>query len=466
MHQAQAFIAMPFDQKFYNVYKSIRAACETLNIKVIRIDEVWAREDIYKQIEEEILKSDFVIADFTGDRMLEVPNPNVVHEAAFARTKKKYLILMAQDHKCLPFDWRTRPAIIYQMTPEGLSYLEERLVLGIKALMEKEDFGRDYEEASANNFMAGYPQQMPQYMPMGYPPQPQTPMSYVPSHNTTLSEIEANLVAKQCQPVVVNSNHSSRLPKGFSKKKDKIVCRVDNSEMIHIPATEFSMGYEDEEPEHNVVLSEFLIDKYPVTNQQFYKFIESGGYQFQGFWSDAGWQWRVNNSILQPALWNDEKFNHPLFPVVGVSWYEAMAYAAWVGKHLPTEAQWELAAKGTSSNPFPWGSEAPCAEKANYRSQFKCLTPVNQFEETSSEWGCVDMAGNTWEWCYDWYDDNYYTVSPRENPVGPAYSSDEEKVCRGGAWTYDVDTLKTYHRFFGITTLRDKSSGFRCARIL
>lgn len=464
MHQAQAFIAMPFDQKFYTVYKTIRAACESLNIKVIRIDEVWAREDIYKQIEEEILKSDFMIADFTGDRMMEVPNPNVVHEAAFARTKKKYLILMAQDHKCLPFDWRTRPAIIYQMTPEGLSYLEERLVLGIKALMEKDDFGRDYEEATTHGFVGGYPPQMPQYMPVGYAP---TTMNYAPpTNNTSLSEIESILISKQAQPVAVNSNHSSRLPKGFSKKKDRIVCRIDDSEMVHIPAAEFTMGFADEEPEHQVVLSEYLIDKYPVTNRQFAKFMESGGYQFQGFWSDAGWQWRVSNSILQPAFWNDEKFNHPDCPVVGISWYEAMAYAAWTGKHLPTEAQWEFAAKGTGANQFPWGNEEPCSEKANYRAQFNRLTPVNQFESVPSEYGCIDMAGNAWEWCYDWYDDDYYENSPRENPLGPGYSSDEEKVCRGGAWTYDVDTLKVYHRFFGIITLRDKSSGFRCARIL
>ncbi|WP_372369913.1 formylglycine-generating enzyme family protein [Candidatus Uabimicrobium sp. HlEnr_7] len=464
MHQAQAFIAMPFDQKFHSVYKTIRAACESLNIKVIRIDEVWAREDIYKQIEEEILKSDFLITDFTGDRMLEVPNPNVVHEAAFARTKKKYLILMAQDHKCLPFDWRTRPAIIYQMTPEGLKYLEERLVIGIQALMEKEDFGHDYEEATANNFMHGYPQQMPQhYMPMNYAT---APMNYTPSHNTTLSEIESLLITKQGQPVAVNSNHNSRLPKGFSKKKDSIVCRIDNSEMVHVPTAEFKMGFEDEEPEHQVVLSEYLIDKYPVTNKQFAKFIDSGGYQFQGFWSDLGWQWRVNNSISLPAFWDNPKFNDALLPVVGVSWYEAMAYAAWVGKHLPTEAQWELAAKGTDGRQFPWGNEAPCSQRANFRGQSNHLTSVNNFDDIASAYGCIDMAGNAWEWCYDWYDDDYYEKSCRENPVGPPQSEDEEKVCRGGAFSYDIDTLKVYHRFFGIITLRDKSSGFRCARIL
>lgn len=455
MYQAQAFIAMPFDQKFHSVYKAIRAACESLDIKVIRIDEVWAREDIYKQIEEEILKSDFIITDFTGDRVLEISNPNVVHEAAFARTKKKYLILMAQDHKCLPFDWRTRPAIIYQPTVEGLNYLEERLTIGIQALMEKEDFGCDNQHIEMQNNL--YQQQM---QPMNYSIQtPQT--AYVPPN--TLGQAETLLLSKQGQPITLNTNHSSRLPKGFAKKKNKIICRIDNSEMMHIPSTSFTMGYEEEELEHNVILSEYLIDKYPVTNQQFSKFIESGGYQYQGFWTHEGWKWRIKDNITEPDLWGDLS---PTLPVVGVCWYEAMAYASWVGKHLPSEAQWELAAKGTDQRQFPWGNELPSMEKANYRSQYKKLTEIQLFDNAASYYDCVDMAGNSWEWCYDWYDDDYYEQSIVDNPLGPIKSEDEEKVCRGGAWTYDIDTLKVYHRFFGLVTLRDKSSGFRCARIL
>lgn len=472
----KVFVAMPFAQKFYSVYKAIREASEELGIQTIRIDEVWAREDIYKQIEEEILKADFVIADFTGDKMLEVANPNVVHEAAFARVNKKYIILMAQDHKCLPFDWRTRPAIIYQNNEQGLKYLKERLVIGIKALTKREDFGKDtqieYYNQKANNYMDlsqySYLQQTLSQQSRGQiqtasPFVSQGPVPGLPS--SMPFSIMDNLIKSREGHAIPENKEEKELPTGFRKVDGNVICEMDESIMTYISPSSFHMGDEeddDQQPIHEVKLSDYLIDISLVSNKQYQKFMESQGYNYQGFWSIEGWNWRCQNNIEEPLFWRKKGFNAPDKPVVGISWYEAMAYGVWAGKHLPTESQWEYAARGESGQVYPWGENVPDKSYANYSG--KSTTICNSFPKGKSHCGCYDMAGNTWEWCYDWYSEMYYGQSPICNPIGPIEG--EERVCRGGSWTYDMDTLKTYYRFFGEPDLRDKSYGFRCARIL
>lgn len=438
----QAFIAMPFAREFHPVYQTIRAACEQLGIATIRIDEVWAQDDIYQNIEREILKADFIIADFTGDRMMEVPNPNVVHEAAFAKSNKKYILLMAQDHKCLPFDWRTRPAVIYQDSEEGLKYLQERLVLSIQALLRKEDFRTGQNRAIGPRFPAG---------------------AGVAATGSGPMEVMLNLLRSrqgQMAPIVPENGE---LPPGFRRDGEGAVCEIDESRMAKITPGKFSMGAEDDDdqqPIHEVHLTAYLIDLHPVTNAQYSKFIEAGGYHSPAYWDPQGWAWRCRDRIEAPEFFDDPKLNRPDHPAVGVSWYEAMAYSAWCNKHLPTEAEWEYAARGDTGRLYPWGNEKPNDKLANYKTSGP--TPAGKFEP--SQYGCYDMAGNVWQWCYDWYSPDYYAESLGYNPIGAG--DGEERVCRGGAWTYDADTLLSYYRFSGPPALRDRGYGFRCARIL
>ncbi len=454
----RAFIAMPFAQTFFPVYKAMRSACEQLGITTIRIDEVWAREDIYQQIEEEILKADFIIVDFTGDQVMEIPNPNVVHEAAFARTHKKYVLLMTQDHKSLPFDWRTRPALIYQSTEEGLIYLKERLVMTIQALLKREDFGKDTTPRAP---VPAQPQAMNMFQTMAANPgQPAYPAMAFESNPAAV--MQNLLLAREGQvPPITASN---TLPAGFRQQDGKVVCDYDISEMVIINAGTFAMGGEedsDQKPIHEVYLSTYLMDVYPVANSQYAKFIEAGGYRYQGYWAAEGWAWRCQHRIEAPAAWDTAKGRLEL-PVVGVSWYEAFAYATWCGKHLPSEAEWEYAARGNDRRVYPWGNEPPSKELANYKG--RSPTPCGQYKEGVSPAGCHDMAGNVWEWCFDGYQEAYYQKSSRCNPLSTGDA--KEKVCRGGAWTYDADTLKTFYRFCGKAMLRDRGYGFRCARIL
>lgn len=184
--------------------------------------------------------------------------------------------------------------------------------------------------------------------------------------------------------------------------------------MVFVPSGEFLMGLNeapDERPPHQVYLDDYWIDRYPVTNAQFQRFISETVYQAQGGWRRE----------FTPG-----KENHP---VVNVSWHDATYFSKWAGKALPTEAQWEKAARGTDGRVYPWGNQWD-GSRCNISG--RGTTPVDQYLNGVSPCGCFDMSGNVLEWCEDWYDKDYYRNSPRDNPKGA--SSGKYKVLRGGSW--------------------------------
>ncbi len=537
----RAFVAMPFAQQFYSIFLTIRQAVEKLGGTAFRIDEVWAREDIYKQIEQEIITADIVIADFTGDRVVDIPNPNVVHEATFAHVHKKYLVLLAQDYKCLPFDWRTRPAILYQQNDEGLKYLGDRMLTAIQAIIQRPDFR---SESSVEKMPI--PNTMPFSTPNVYFPNMNAtnfqnpnmlaniPSNYTPINSSNYSSFSLRPTtqsinrAEYLQSLLKNFEFSlpegkPLLPPGFHYAEDnpseenllkspnqdriiKVICEEDESSMVLIPSVSFCMGGnedDDQKPVHEVSLSAYLIDIMPVSNKQFQKFIAVGGYNNPEYWTQEGWIWKTQNNIQLPAYINDNRYSKPNQPVVGVSWYEAMAYSAWANKHLPTEAQWECAARGTDQRIYPWGNDKPTRHHANFQGGSEKPSDCSKYSRGISAYSCYDMAGNVWEWCFDWYDENYYKqqieqqscsqIHPNQqiylqsqypeaqqqvkcfewkNPCGPnilhapKLGQELQKVCRGGSWNYGKDVLKTYYRFWGPIALRDVAYGFRCSRIL
>jgi len=228
-------------------------------------------------------------------------------------------------------------------------------------------------------------------------------------------------------------------------------------DMVLILDGEFVMGdedglHEDERPAHTVYLDEFLIDRYPVTNLEYKAFVDATGREPPTHWV----QGRV-----PPG-----KEDHP---VVSVSWFDAQAYAAWAGKRLVTEAEWEKAAswdpRTKKRRKFPWGDEFDPRRCNSREGGPDDTTPVGQYSPVGgdSAYGVSDMSGNVIEWTADWYDPHYYQRSPRRNPQGP--NEGDYKVLRGGSWAYYWRGTRTAARNYDIRpTIRNLYAGFRCAK--
>ena len=236
-------------------------------------------------------------------------------------------------------------------------------------------------------------------------------------------------------------------------------------EMVLVPEGEFTMGSENgesyEQPAHTVYLDGFYMDKYEVTNAQFGEFVETMGYTTTA--EETGESW-LNTETGVPSLVSGTRWDAPRgpgssisesmdHPVLHVSWYEAQAYCDWAGLRLPTEAEWEKAARGTDGRTYPWG-EVIDPSKAN--SNFPFTSPVGNYPEGISPYGIHDMAGNALEWVSDWFHEDYYTDGPSHNPKGP--SSGQVKVIRGGF------EMRTWTRNSDNPDYTIDINGFRCAR--
>lgn len=229
--------------------------------------------------------------------------------------------------------------------------------------------------------------------------------------------------------------------------------------MVQVPAGDFMMGSRgdalanaDEQPQHQVYLDAFQIDKYEVTNALYQQCVDAGRCHVPSnlFSSPRG------PFYAAPAFDN--------YPVTFVPWYDADAYCKWADKRLPTEAEWEMAARGTDGRIYPWGNEAD-ATKLNALppdSRRSSAMAVGSYPSGASPYGAMDMAGNAWEWVADWYDANYYAQSPARNPQGPASGS--FKVLRGGSWDNGIADARTARRDRADPALYYGHLGFRCAK--
>lgn len=216
----------------------------------------------------------------------------------------------------------------------------------------------------------------------------------------------------------------------------------DEDEMVTIAAGQFLYG--DDKKTENID-TDFKIDIYPVTNRRFAEFINDKGYEKDNYWSEGGKKWRAQNEISRPKFWEDEKWNQPNHPVVGVSYYEAEAFAKWSGGALPTEVQWERAARGKDGCKYPWG-EGFDQEKCNTQeSGIGKTTRVTRYPSGISLEGCYDMAGNVYEWTPSKYDE-------------------DTMVLRGGSWNFDRDNARCAYRIRVNPNNRGSYVGFRCVR--
>ncbi|MFQ5964936.1 MAG: SUMF1/EgtB/PvdO family nonheme iron enzyme [Candidatus Scalinduaceae bacterium] len=233
----------------------------------------------------------------------------------------------------------------------------------------------------------------------------------------------------------------------------------EKCDMVLIPAGPFVMGINDikreQRPSHKVYVDAFYIDRYEVTNAQYYEFldyIKKTNDHSKCRTDEPG------NKDHTPLNWEDDYYNHPEYPVVRVDWYDAYAYASWAGKRLPTEAEWEKAARGTDERKWPWGNEWD-PEKCNIGDP----EPIGRHDDGKSPYGCYDMAGSVAEWCTDWGDMLYYTRSPKNNPKGPEKGN--KKIIRGGSRFGNLGILlRCTARKSMSPNLGNMSVGFRCVK--
>ncbi|MDQ1273495.1 MAG: hypothetical protein QG591_2125 [Planctomycetota bacterium] len=228
---------------------------------------------------------------------------------------------------------------------------------------------------------------------------------------------------------------------------------------VLVPAGEFIMGSdearEDAFPQHKVYLDAFEMDRYEVTNAQYWEFLN---YMKQTNDHSKCAKDEPSGKDHTPRFWDNEYYNVPDYPVVRIDWYDAYAYAAWAGKRLPSEAEWEKAARGLDGRKFPWGNEWDPA-RCNLSGDPK---PVGNIESGKSIYGCYDMAGSVHEWCADWYLDTYYAEAPSRNPKGP--DNGLRRVIRGGSRFSQPFQVRTSTRKSEQSDLFNVALGFRCAK--
>jgi formylglycine-generating enzyme required for sulfatase activity len=229
---------------------------------------------------------------------------------------------------------------------------------------------------------------------------------------------------------------------------------IDGMVQVYVPAGSFQMGSDsgdpDEKPVHPVMLDAFWIDHTEVTNAMYTLCVEAGKCSPPS----------SSKSYTRDNYYGDAQYNN--YPVIYVSWDNANAYCDWAGRRLPTEAEWEKAARGTDGRTYPWGNDAPDSNLLNFNSNVGDTTEVGAYPSGASPYSALDMVGNVWEWVNDWYDEAYYGNSPSENPQGPA--SGQYRVLRGGSWSFGVGGVRAAYRDRGEPGYFSGRIGFRCAR--
>jgi serine/threonine-protein kinase len=241
---------------------------------------------------------------------------------------------------------------------------------------------------------------------------------------------------------------------------------IDNMVQVYVPAGSFQMGSDagdsNEKPVHPVTLDAFWIDRTEVANAMYALCVEAG--KCPPPFSPK--------SDTRNSYYGDAQYDN--YPVIYVTWDNANAYCDWAGRRLPTEAEWEKAARGTDERTYPWGNEQPAGNLLNFADSntnfdwsdrtvddgYADTSPVGNYPDGASPYGALDMAGNVWEWVNDWYDEAYYGSSPSENPQGPA--SGQYRVLRGGSWG-SSDSVRAANRSWYEPGF-DYDVGFRCAR--
>ena len=263
----------------------------------------------------------------------------------------------------------------------------------------------------------------------------------------------ATLAPTQTKPPTVTASPTLGIGATQTSPKDGML-------MLYVPAGSFLMGsdksvdphaFNNELPQHTVNLDAFWIDQTPITNAMFALCVAAGSCIAP----------QSTRSYTHASYYGNSQYAD--YPVVNVNWNQADAYCRWAGRQLPTEAQWEKAARGTDGRIYPWGNQAPDKTLANLNLMVGDTTKVGSYPAGASPYGALDMAGNVYEWIADWFSENYYSSSPASNPPGP--TSGISRVIRGGSYGNSPNIERSAARDGRVPVTGGNNFGFRCAYV-
>ncbi len=304
---------------------------------------------------------------------------------------------------------------------------------------------------------------------------------------TTVRAAPTNAVA--LEPSVQPTEKKTKTPKPTNVPGSSITSPKDGMLQLYVPAGEFLMGAansdsqagNEERPQRTIYLDAYWVDQTEVTNDMFAKFVKEASYRTTAeqrgksqTWAGQNWTPTIGANWMHPDGPGSTINGKGSYPVSQVSWFDAQAYCSWAGRRLPTEAEWEKAARGTDGNLYPWGNQAPDASLANFADQsfvgnwgdktvndgYAFAAPVGSYPAGASSYGALDMAGNLWEWVTNWYSESYQAKMPDSNPPGP--KSGDEKMIRGGGWGSKPQYVRTTNKDGDSDYVGSTGNGFRC----
>ncbi len=447
------FVLMPFAKEFQPLYDDhIKPTVKRAGLKCVRADDLFGPRAIIYDIWKYIGKARVVIADLTGK------NPNVFYEVGLGHALDKRVILLTQSMDDIPFDLRHLRCIVYRYDPRGAAALERKLSRAIEEVLQEpvvplaqEGSGKSRPAQQPATFLrrAIWPILLvvallagvvigpllnqwlkPPPAVMVSPTSTRTPTATPqPSHTPTPTEVQ--IAAATATNTLTPTHTPTAIPTdmpltptptdtptatpvlGIGSTK---INPIDGAEMVYVPPGEFTMGsneYDDEKPIHTVYLDAFWIYKTEVTNAQYKKCVEA-----------------VACDPPSDTKYYDDP-DYAYHPVVYVNWYQAKAYSEWAGGRLPTEAEWEKAARGTEGRIYPWGNDWDANRLNSSEAGPDRTTKVGSYPDGASPYGALDMAGNVWEWTSSLYKDYPYQADDGREDV----EAGGARVLRGGSWS-------------------------------
>ena len=263
-----------------------------------------------------------------------------------------------------------------------------------------------------------------------------------------LGDPDAQVAGMAAELLGIDQSVLQRLWRGEPAVGEERRNEADGTVLLYVPGGEYTLGADDMpdsgKPIHRVVLSPFWIAKYPVTNEQYSRFLAA------------------NQGAPEPQYWTDKHFNQPEQPVVGVSWKEAQAYCQWAGLRLPTEAQWEAAARAKDGRRYPWGNDEPTPAHANFGNREGRTTSVGSYPKGAGPFGALDQAGNVWEWCEDSLNAEDYRERVGQRDPLATTGETTSRCLRGGSWLVEANSLAVAFRAGASASARTRNFGFRC----